>query len=247
MSLDLFSGKDYRLVKLSRILPITKRPESDLGYIGVQNPWSVIDDRKIKVHELMLFLVTYYCRRKCVILYPTCVKENHLFRDILDLIEYLGFRYVSADIKPYGDLVHDVLSGIPLRNESVDLIAYDPPYLPTSKTDERGKDYDVENGRTVYDVKKFYSLNVFKEFHRVLRDQGVLIVKGSDFYYPTNSTYLYLFLLDIIDRSFYSLFRPIALYIYRFFYHDNVFYRFRIKDRVRPIITHTYFLVLKKK
>ena len=233
--------------KLSEILPLKARAENELGYYGVQNPWSVINGRDVKIHEMVLFLVTYYCVKGCVIFDPTCGKENYQFREILDVIEYLGYRYISADIEPYGDIVHDVLGGLPLREGSIDLILYDPPYLPYARLDDRGSDYAVDVERSVLDVKKFYGMGVFKEFHRVLRDGGVLIVKGADFYDPVCSDNLYLFLTDIVDvQEVKRYFKPTALYIYRYFHRINALYRFRLKNRRRPVLTHTYFLVLKK-
>jgi len=235
------------LKKLSSILPLVKQPENDLGYYGVQNPWSVIDGRKVKIHEMVLFLVTYYCRKNCVIFDPTCGKENYQFKPILEVLEALGYRYISADLEPYGDIQHDVLGGVPLRDDSVDIILYDPPYVPYSRCDVRGEDYAISSERCVYDVKKFYSKEVLKEFHRILRRNGVLIVKGTDFYEPTTTDNLFLFLVDVVPKENYrGLFRYVALYVYRYFHKENILNRYRLKRVRRPVLTHTYFLVLKK-
>ena len=128
---DLSTRKCFdALKKLSTILPLNPRAENDLGCYGVQNPWSVIDGRKVRIHEMVLFLVTYYCRKNCVIFDPTCGKENYQFKPILDVLEALGYRYIAADLEPYGEIQYDVFGGVPLRGSSVDLILYDPPYTP---------------------------------------------------------------------------------------------------------------------
>ena len=226
-------------------LPLKYDASSPFGKVGIQNPLTLIDGKTIRVHEVVLGIIMFYKEPPAIILDPTCGKENYQFKPWIEsnILERLGYEYISADIKPYGEIVLDVFN-LPVKEKSVDIIVYDPPYTPTARMGKRGGDYDIVIDRTPNMIKKYYSEKVFKEFYRVLKNCGIVLVKGMDYYYPRNSDNLYLFIEQVEYRKY---FKPIGLYIYRYFYSNIPLTRYRCRNWKRPIQNHTYYLVLKKK
>lgn len=239
--LDYFGTKEVRIP-----LPLKYNSSTPFGKVGVQSPLTVIDGKDIRVHEVVLSIIMFHKEPPAVILDPTCGKENHQFRPWIEqgILDKLGYEYIPCDIKPYGEIVLDVLSSLPFRDESADIIVYDPPFTPNRRADERGVDYDIAKTRTPEEVKIYYSESVFKEFHRVLKTDGIVLVKGMDYYYPKNTDNLYLFIEQLEYKKY---FKPIALYIYRFYYRGIPLLRYRCKHWKRPLIDHIYYLVLKKR
>ncbi|RLC83593.1 MAG: hypothetical protein DRJ03_16725 [Chloroflexi bacterium] len=234
-----FGGKLGRL-KVSRY-----NSSLPFGEVGVQSPLTVIGGEKIRIHEVALWLVSYYKEPPAVILDPTCGKDNRMFSPWIKsgVLAEMGYTYISGDIKGYGDVALDVFK-LPVRDSSIDVVVYDPPYTPDARIDERGESYGITEERCIDEIARFFSEDVFMEFDRVLKRRGVVIVKGMDFYYPRNSDNLHLFLG--LTR-FHKYFRAIALYIYRYFYGNIPLHRYRMRHWRRPVMCHTYFLVLRKR
>lgn len=225
--------------------PLKYDGSSPFGRVGVQNPITVIDGKNARVHEVVLGIITFHKSPPATIYDPTCGRENYQFKPWLEngVLEKLGYKYVSGDLKAYGELVNDVFH-VPLRGKSVDVIVYDPPFTTHCRIDDRGSDYDIDKERSPEEIKKYYSKNVFEEFHRVLRDGGIVIVKGADFYYPPKSTNLFFF-VKMVD--FEGYFTPVALYIYRYWHSCIPLLRYRLRNWKRPLICHSYYLVLEKR
>lgn len=244
-SLDQFlevrqdNGKRYPVV------PYRYDMRNPFGRIGVQPPLTVIDGKNIRVHEVIMGIILFHKEPPATILDPTCGEENYMFSPWLrdGTLQRLGYKYIAMDKKPVGMIQYDLFDGLPIIDDNIDIIVYDPPYLPSAREDKRGNAYDIDDDRAVDEIKRYYSKQILAEFHRVLKSDGILIVKGADFYYPLRTDNLYLF-TDIVDYK--PLFRPIALYIYRFFYSEITLTRYRTRNWKRPLVIHTYFLVLVK-
>ena len=224
----------------------------DLG-IGVHGhyiPCSIVDGRRVKIHEFMAFMLHYYCPRNrvCRVLDPTCGKENHQFSRLKPYMAENGIEYVDGDIRPYGSYQGSVFK-LPFRDGCFDVVVYDPPYLvlPGNCRDDRRHDYGLDDVLTLSDVKKYYSREAINELARVTRENGVVIVKGADFYHPVTSRNLVLFFVDVFNPRIYDGLMPEALYIYMYYRQQSFrITRVRMKDIQRPLIIHTYYVVMRK-
>lgn len=229
------------------VVPRRLDSANPFGWPGIQLPVSVIYGNNHRIHEVVMGILLYHKPPPARILDPTCGEENYQFRPWLEngTLERLGYEYVSMDIQPVGEIRYDIFCGLPLRGNYFDVAIYDPPYLTNPARDGREKDYGMTRHQSPQRVKQYYSRKVFGEFARVLRRDGILIVKGADFYYPMHTDYLNLFVEMVADYK--AFFRPIALYVYRFFANYIPLYRYRMRHYRRPLPVHTYFLVLKKR
>jgi len=167
----MLKEQDAGISEIAFLSPETPLSSSPFGKKGVQAPYSVIYGNNIKIHQVILGIILYHKPPPAVIYDPTCGKENYQFKPWLEkgTLKKLGYTFISADIKPYGD-VRCSYFRTPLRDKSVDIIVYDPPYLPeiSPKTDdERHKDYGIER-YGIGKIFKNYSQEVFKQFHRIL-------------------------------------------------------------------------------
>ena len=209
-------------------------------------PRSCIVGNDTKIDEVIETLVRFYFPKASRIWDPTCGEENYQFARWIKNSKY---HYFSNDIKrtKWSMFLNDVfLSG--LRDSSVDVIVYDPPYLPYVRIDDRRNDYDISTTRSPLKILDFYKPKIFKDFHRITR-QGI-IVKCSDFYYPVNSNNLIPILPRIVP-NIEKYFKIISITVYRYFYNltSLLQYRFRrigTKHR-RAFITHTYYIIAYKK
>ena len=236
----------------------------DLSYMTLSGtilpPLSVISGIKIQIHEVIDCLVRYYFPKCKSIWDPTCGTENHQFKDYLVEINgdwyYHGkIFYFPTDVRKtkWSKMLVDLFRPpYPFRDEVFDLIVYDPPFIPMTRTDKRADDYDISEVHSPLYIKKFYSEDVIKEFHRVCR-QGV-ILRGQDFYYPPISDNLFLWLHDIIDLEMLrKYFKIVAVHAYRFFHTAVPLIRTRIgrglmnKGYRRAMVTHSYLLIGYKK
>ena len=246
--------------------------EKELAYRTLSGilmpPMSNIYGQNINISRFLNNIISFYFPNAKKIYDPTCGEENFQFKDYLvkrngkwyyrlengDLAEY-----VASDIKKTRwncsnseCLIVDVLRPpYPFRDNEFDIVVYDPPFLPSKRNDNRGKAYGIDEERTLYSIKQYYSKKVFREFHRITK-YGML-VKGEDFYYSTTSDNLYIFLYDILDIDIIrKYFKIVAVHIYRFFNRSIPINRARLglsqqsKGYRRPIICHSYYIILYK-
>lgn len=254
MSIEYFLGS-LRAKKHNRPFEdyVKALAKQDLG-IGVHGhyiPCSVIDGRRINIHSVMAFFLYYYCPRNrvCRVLDPTCGKENYQFSKLKPYMTENNIEYIDGDIKPYGVYQGDVFK-LPFRDNYFDIVVYDPPFLalPSNCRDDRRHDYGLDDVQTLSDVKKYYSREAINELARVTRENGVVIVKGADFYFPVLSRNLVLFFVDVFNPRKHDGLEPEAIYIY-VYYREQSFKitRVRMRDTQRPFLIHTYYVVLRKK
>ena len=231
--------------------------EGDLGSKGEKTldgrilpPRSVIIGNDIDVSEVVKVLIKYYFPHAKVIYDPTCGEENYQFNDWILQEEYQKkYDYIASDIKrtKWSMFQADVFK-LPLRDNSVDIIVYDPPYLPYPRTDSRGEDYDIATISSPLKILEFYSGKIFKEFYRICR-QGI-IVKCADFYYPVNTNNFYPILAYVCPKIM-SLFKIVAIHIYRYFHQMTTLLQYRLskitlKHR-RAFTVHSYYIVAYKR
>lgn len=104
-------------------------------------------------------IVRLYLPKGGTIFDPTCGEEMYQLQNLqrrendAQLDNWLGIRkqkkkalprrlykIITSDLKPTGDFIASV-KALPLRDNIADLTIYDPPFVPRSRSDERGQDY----------------------------------------------------------------------------------------------------------
>jgi len=221
--------------------------------VGKYLMFDVIIGANLPIDVLMYHMIKYFAKdRYRSIVDPTCGLENHLFSNIVGILRYWGMDYKPCDINPknwacrngYSNCVCDVFNRDTLPEGEV--WVYDPPYVPhESNFKDRKDDYSM-HGQTVSQIKRFYSPEVFNNF--ISRGAKLIIVKGSSFYYPTDSEQFYLFERDVIQPT--ERMKLIARIIYRYFINANVINNYRIAQSLPPNIKRvqlvsTVFMVFR--
>ncbi|RLC73724.1 MAG: hypothetical protein DRI26_00100 [Chloroflexi bacterium] len=228
--------------------------KGDLGSRGERTldgqiipPVSCIVGNDIQIHEVIQTLLKFYFPRAKVIYDPTCGDENYQFAPWIGSDNH--YQYIASDIRRtrWTHFLADIMH-LPLRDESVDVIVYDPPFVPYARTDRRGEEYDIAETKSPLKIFSFYSERAMFEIWRVVR-QGA-IIRGMDFYYPPHTNNLYL-LLPRIWPSLTKYFHVVACHIYRIFSQQTLLLRYRWArplGRVRrPLIVHSYLIVCYKR
>ena len=90
------------------------------------------------------------------------------------------------DIKPRFDyVIRADAKELPLHNESINCLMFDPPFLATKGKSLKSKDSSNKINKrfgvypTEKELHKFYC-ETLREFHRVLKNNGILIFKCQD-------------------------------------------------------------------
>ena len=217
--------------------------------VYISKMWSVVDGSRVKVHHLMYAFIKHLVKdRYGEVVDPTCGTENISFSKIIDILGRWGIKYIPCDVDPgnwacrnnYPDCTCNVFD--PDTLPSGRFWFYDPPYMPFER-DRRSNVYGVEDLRPVEAIKKYYSRQVFKNF----LDRGAeeILVKGSDFYYPTTTDNLHVFLRDILDVP--DELRITGIVIYRHYNPSLSLWQARGNYLKRHVmITHTYYVILDR-
>jgi len=116
----------------------------DLSYTTISGvvlpPLSSIIGVNIQIHQVVDCLIRYYFPKCKSIWDPTCGVENHQFKDYLvnkggEWFYHGRIYYFATDVKrtKWNKMMIDLLKPpYPLRDNSFDIIVYDPPYVPLS-------------------------------------------------------------------------------------------------------------------
>jgi tRNA G10 N-methylase Trm11 len=151
------------------------------------------------------------------------------------------------DINPQtNDTVYADARTLPLDNESVNCLMFDPPFLATT-----GKSI-TENNDNNYINKRFgvfpdeQSLHQFyvdsmKEFYRVLKDNGILIFKCQD---KISSSKQYLSHVFIINEAIKLGYYPKDLFI--LLAKNRLVADWQAKNQKNARKYHSYFIVFQK-
>lgn len=159
-------------------------------------------------------------------------------------IEKPRYRY---DIKPqcddveYADCRH-----LPLPNESIKCIMYDPPFLATTgKSLNENADNNIINKRFgVYqsetELHRFYKSSL-AEFYRILKEHGILIFKCQD---KVSSGKQYLSHVFIINEAVKIGFYPKDLFV--LLAKNRIVADWQLKNQKNARKFHCYFIVFEK-
>ena len=197
-----------------------------------------------KVNDMVEELVMFYLPEGGLVFDPTCGIKNRQFKWIensrLDGVKY---EYLPGDIQESNlQEIQASVTHIPLKYRSVDLTLYDPPYVPGARDCQRKEDYGITQDRSVKEVMAFYSKDVFEELKRITRKW--IIIKGTDFYWPTTSMNFYLFQQFALKGALEAGLKVRAVYVFNYFHGMMGYYRSRLKNYRRPIPCFTYYIVL---
>ncbi len=260
VQIDLYGENADILKKIKKYIERTygkawlgKRPQGKTIKEYVEsfynNPTMMMDVAyNIKIDELMFLLTYYFVKdRYKKIVDPTCGVTNYQFSNILDILQYWGIEYEACDIKEdnWSGKVCDVFDASSLPEG--DVFVYEPPFKPIPRDDERAKEYNIDIKRTLEDMKKLYSKDVFNNFMK--RGAKLIIARGEDFYYPTKSNNLYLFEYRVAIPNEYKL---IAKITYKFMSSNIVLIGARLPKWIkgkfsRSVITSSTVLVYERK
>lgn len=151
------------------------------------------------------------------------------------------------DIAPQnGDTIQADCRNLPLADNSINSLIFDPPFLATSgKSLTTQADNNLMLRRFGYyrnekELHKFYQ-DSFREFNRVLSDNGILIVKCQD---KISSGKQYLSHVFIIQQAIEQDFYPEDIFILLAKSRIVADWQARSQKHARKF--HSYFIVFRK-
>lgn len=150
------------------------------------------------------------------------------------------------DILPYDETVsYADCRELPLANESIECLMFDPPFLATTGKSLKEEGGNIINKRFgVYPNEKalhqFY-IDSLREFHRVLKDDGVLIFKCQD---KVSSGKQYMSHVFIMNEAVKLGFYPKDLFI--LLAKSRVVADWQVKNQKNARKFHSYFWVFQK-
>ena len=198
-----------------------------------------------KVNDMVEELVMLYLPEGGLVFDPTCGIKNRQFKWIQNSrLDGVKYDYLPGDIQKTNlQEVQASVTHIPLKYRSVDLTLYDPPFLPRACSENmRGADYGIDEERTPEEVMAFYSKEIYEELKRITRKW--IIIKGTDFYYPTTSMNFYVFQQFALKGALEAGLKVRAIYSFGY-HHGNIgIYRARLRNYRRPVNNFTYYIVL---
>lgn len=151
------------------------------------------------------------------------------------------------DIKPQTpDTVMADARDLPLPDESLGCIMFDPPFLATTgKSLISKEDNNLLNRRfgvlsNEQQLFEFYN-DCMKEFYRILKPDGILIFKCQD---KVSSSKQYLSHVAIIQEAIQLGYYPIDLFV--LLAKSRLTAQWQMKNQKHARKFHSYFLVFKK-
>jgi predicted methyltransferase len=110
------------------------------------------------------------------------------------------------DIDPsHGPAIVADNTAMPLRDASFDVIVYDPPHIPNQGKD-KSKDFNTRFGLVLRSSKEnhYTFTHTFppfvKEAYRVLRDEGILLCKITDYVHHHRYQWAHIELINAAER-----------------------------------------------
>jgi len=208
----------------------------------INHPLSVIDGRRVSLRDAFSWILHYY----------NPLKGKETIADTLDTTcgqmlmwkkEDLNFfRLITNDIDPKVDAGYHcncmVLDNF-LKPRKFDIIIYDPPYIDIKNRKDSEKYEIAFNYGLMPSIQDLKNLTILssKCFNELLRKDGILIAKITDFHYKNRLRGSY----DIINwfSGYFYLWDKVIFRFYKPIPNLNWYYRKCAK-------THSYFLIFKK-
>ena len=171
---------------------------------------------------------------------PTFIKGNFYNNDIIDKPTY------CYDINPIDGVEYADCRRLPLAEESINSIMFDPPFLATtgkSLTDDNDNN-KIAKRFGVYSNEKelhqFY-LDSMTEFYRVLKNKGILIFKCQD---KISSGKQYLSHVFIINKAIEIGYYPKDIFV--LLAKNRITADWQVKNQKHARKFHSYFIVFSK-
>ena len=171
-----------------------------------------------------------------------CYSKGNFYKN--DMVPQPKYKF---DINPQADgVVRADCRDLPLCDESVKSIIYDPPFLATKgpSLDSNDNNNIINKRFGVYpnerELFQFY-YNSLKEFDRVLAPDGLLVIKCQD---KVSSNIQYLSHVKIIEYC-----EQIGLYcedVFILLARNRLCAQWQIASQKRSRKFHSYFLVFRK-
>ncbi|MDB2687092.1 hypothetical protein N9Y42_07750 [Mariniblastus sp.] len=129
-------------------------------------------------------------------------------------VDLSRFSFYQSDLNSK-DRQYD-FTALPYPDESIDAIAFDPPYVPTDEGSEKqqyreqvNKRYSLQRGVNAQDILQLY-LDGLAEIHRTLVCGGIALVKIGDFIEDRHQVFLH---QDVYSIAMGLNFKPVDLFI----------------------------------
>ena len=189
--------------------------------------------------EIIQWILQLHCKTQ-IELDPTYSKGN-FYKGNFDQPIYKFDLYPQVD-----GVIEANAENLPLENESINTIMFDPPFLAT-----KGKSLIIDNGSNkinkrfgVYPTEKelhqFY-LNALSEFYRILKNNGILIFKCQDKVSSGKQYFSHKFIMDEAEKIGYyckDMFILLA--------KNRLVAEWQLKNQKNARKFHSYFLVFEK-
>ena len=171
---------------------------------------------------------------------PTYSKGNFYNKTGIDPPKY------KFDINPIDGIEYGDCRNLPLDDNFLDCIMFDPPFLATKGPSLKNNDnnnhinkrfgvYPTEN-----ELFQFY-VDSLKEFHRILKDNGVVIVKTQD---KVSSGKQYLSHVFVVNQAVEIGFYPKDIFI--LLAKNRLVADWQVQNQKHSRKFHSYFLVFEK-
>lgn len=151
------------------------------------------------------------------------------------------------DINPQTeDTIQADARNLPLENESISVLMFDPPFLATTgKSITADEDNNYINKRfgvfpSESELHQFY-IDAMKEFHRILKKDGILIFKCQD---KISSSKQYLSHIFIVNEAIKLGYYPKDLFV--LLAKNRIVADWQLKNQKNARKFHSYFLVFQK-
>lgn len=190
--------------------------------------------------EIIRNIIKLHCKNGKIDVDPTYSKGNFYKNGIEEPL-------YKFDLYPQKEgVIKANAENLPLENESVNTIMFDPPFLAT-----KGKSL-TKNDKNNYINKRFgvyssevelhqFYVNAMKEFYRILKDKGILIFKCQD---KISGGVQYLSHVFIINEAVKIGFYPKDLFI--LLTKSRIVANWQLKNQKNARKFHSYFIVFEK-
>lgn len=191
--------------------------------------------------EIIRGIIDLHIKSKRIDCDPTYSKGNFYKNTRIEKPKYIFDLFPQTE-----DTVKADCRNLPLENNSIESLMFDPPFLATTgKSLKEGKDNNFINKRFgVYpsekELHKFY-VDSMKEFYRILKEDGILIFKCQD---KISSGKQYLSHYFIIQEAIKIGFYPKDLFILGA--KNRIVANWQLKNQKNARKFHSYFIVFEK-